>query len=174
MTYDNSKEKPYGTNNIDKPQNELCNTVSFLQKKKNEEEVVLNTVLQNSRIVKSFSVKREDCNTLASFMEIARRERGSFEDKDGFSAAILRAMREYIEHHPIPNPQCTLDRSIITGLPARSVNQCCVPECKCKAKYLLTLRDIEDQHEKFQVCEDHFNAKWHHSRFKWLVCWKRL
>ena len=153
---------------------EPCNTVSLSQKKKNEEEAVLNTVLQYSRIVKSFSVKREDCNTLKAFMEIARRERNSFEDQTGFSAAIIRAMKEYVEHHPIPNPQCTLDRNFKTDMPARSINQCCVANCNCKARFLLTLRDIQGETEQFQVCEDHFKVKWTHPRFRWLQCWKRL
>ena len=153
---------------------EPCNTVQFSQKKKKSEDSVLNTVLNTGRTVKSFSVKGRDCITLKTFMEIALRERRSFEEKDGFSSAIIRAMNEYIEHHPIPNPNCTLDRIFSTGMPARSISQCCVPSCNCKAKVLLTLRDIEAKTERFQVCEGHFKTRWTHPRFRWLECWKNL
>ena len=153
---------------------ERFNIPPFPEKKKNEEEDILNNILNVPQIIKSFSIRKRDYNILLSFMEIAKRERQSFEEKSGFSSCLVKAMKEYIHHHPIPNPNCTLDRIFNTGMPARSINQCCVPGCNCKAKVLLTLRDIEAKTERFQVCEGHFKTRWTHPRFRWLECWRKL
>ena len=146
-----------------------CITPS-IPRREREERPVLNTVIQ--RVIKTISVRKRDCNTLTAFMEIARRERRSFDEKDGFSSAVIRAMEEYIQHHPIQNPQPTLDRSFNTELPAKPQSCCCVPTCNRKAKFILTLADYQGKSEKFPVCQQH--KHWKHERFRFLQCWKHF
>jgi len=136
------------------------------ERKKGVKLSVLNTVLNTSRIVKSFSVKPDDCNTLAAFIEISRRE-----DPD-FSTTVVKAMREYVQRHAVPNPQARLDRLLEIGLPHKPSWQCCVPGCEAKAQFQLILRDFDSKTELFQVCKKH--KRWTHSRFKFLVGWKDI
>lgn len=133
----------------------------------NEKKDILNKLLNKQQIIKSFSVKKEHYNILAQFMEIARRERKTFEEKDGFSSCVIRALKEYAEHHPLPNPQVTLQRSFNLDMPAKFTFECCVPTCKRKAKLMLTLKDFEGKTEQFQVCIDH--ARWRHKQFRFLM-----
>jgi len=144
----------------------VFNTDKREERKKIDNSSVLNTVLHTQRIVKSFSVKPSDFNTLVAFLEISQRE-----DSD-FSTTVVRAMQEYVQHHSIPNPQARLDRILDIELPHKPRWQCCVPECKAKATYVLFLKDYEGKTESFQVCSQH--QKWKHSRYKFLSAYREL
>jgi len=133
---------------------------------------LLNKLLNKRLIIKSFSVKREDLLILGQFMEIARRERKTFEEKNGFSSAVVRAIREYVDHHPLPNPQVTLDRSFAVNMAAKPSGVCCVEACRRKAEYQLCLKDFNGEKQLFHVCSRHF--KWRHPRFRFLLSYKLI
>jgi hypothetical protein len=63
--------------------------------------IVLNTVLNTVRIVRSFSIQQQDLRVLNEFQVISRREAGP----RGFSETILKAMKEYNHKHGEGNPQ---------------------------------------------------------------------
>lgn len=70
-------------------------------KEKKRKEIVLNTVLNTVRIVKSFSIRSSELDVLQQFLLIARAEEGP----RGFSDTILNAMKEYNQRHGEGNPQ---------------------------------------------------------------------
>jgi len=104
--------------------------------KQTDKNRVLNTVLNTVRIVKSFSVKPEKCNTLKAFIEFCEREHITFSD------GILWALEEFLQRHTPYNPQPTLDRMFQTGMPAKPNTLCFVPSCRAKAKFQLTLKNF--------------------------------
>jgi len=136
------------------------------ERKKEEMESVLNTVLNTVRVVKSFSVKPEHCHTLACFVELIKREGLDF------SAGVMKALTEYVEHHSVPNPQARLDRCLAIEMPHKPAWQCCVPNCENKARFQLILADYEGKTEVFRVCVTH--KRWKHKRFCFLEGFKEL
>jgi len=132
----------------------------------NVEKELLNNLLNNSKIIKSFSVPKEDVSILAAFIEISRREDGNL------SKTIVKAMKEYVHRHRIPNPQARLDRMLALGLPHKPSWQCCVPNCRGKALYELRLKDFQGKTELFPVCGAH--KRWKHPKFRFLLGYKEL
>ena len=94
--------------------------------------------------------------------------------RDGWtkSHTFLTALKEYVEHHPLPNPQAQIDRMLEVQMPHKPVHQCCVGSCRRKAEFLETLKDFEGKTERFQVCSIHKN--WRHPRFKFLVNYRQI
>jgi len=121
---------------------------------------VLNTVLNTVRIVKSFSVKPEKCNTLIKAMEIFKREQVDF------SSGVLWALSEFVERHSY-NPQPTLDRLMNLEMPNKPRTVCFVPDCRAKSRYAIVLRDFKGAEETFHVCSRH--KKWKHKQFRFLI-----
>ena len=127
---------------------------------------VLNTVLNTVRIVKSFSVKPENCNTLNSFISFCEREHITF------SSGVIWALEEFMKKHTPPNPSPTLDRLFNLEMPVKPNTFCFVPGCKMKARFQLTLKNFEGKEELFNVCWKHH--KWKHKTFRFLVRMKEL
>lgn len=123
-------------------------------------------------IVKSVSFRREHFPLLINFMEKAKLERTSWSSKTGFSELARKAFTEYLERHPLPNPQATLDRSLNLNMPHKPSWQCCVPNCRGKARFHLFLKDFDGNMETFQVCHRH--KKWKHPRYKFLKGMKEV
>lgn len=96
----------------------------------NRETSVLNTVINTERIIKTISFRREHFQLLRNFTDKAKLERSNFQAKDGFSELAIKAFTEYMQHHPLPNPQLTLERSLNLGMPAKKSSQCCVSNCQ--------------------------------------------
>jgi len=140
----------------------------FINKLINKQEDFINKAI----IVKSISFRREHFLLLQDFMEKAKLERTSFASKDGFSELAIRAFTEYMQRHPLPNPQGRLDRIIATNLPQKPSNMCCVPTCRGKAKFRLQLKDFNGKTEMFHVCERHKN--WRHSQFRFLISYGEI
>jgi len=132
----------------------------------NKKTRVLNTVLNTVRIVKSISVKPENCNTLKRFMAFCEREHISFSD------GVLWAMDEFLKVHTPPNPQPTLDRMFNLGMPAKPNTLCFVAGCRRKSVFRLVLQDFEGRTELFNVCAKH--KRWRHPRFRFIVRLKTL
>ena len=128
---------------------------------------VLNTVLNTVRIVKSFSVPTEECNTLVKFQELADRD-----FKGNFSQALIFAMKETLERHTPANPQVTIDRCLRLKMPVKSNRLCCIPGCQAKTKYQIVLKNFAGKEEQFNTCERH--RRWKHSEFKFMVRWKQI
>jgi len=128
---------------------------------------LINKLINKSTIIKSISFKKPEFNKLLTFMEVARRERQTFEEKTGFSTCVKKAMWEYLKKHPLPNPQPTLDRSLNLDMPVKPTNACCVPHCRTTARYILMLKNFKGVVERFPVCRKHRN--WKHKDFRWLV-----
>jgi hypothetical protein len=93
-------------------------------------------------------------------------------DAWSFTKLSLEAYKEYMMHHPLPNPQSQIDRMLEVGIPHKPTSQCCVPNCKGKARFLLRLKDFEGKQEQFQVCFQHQN--WRHARFRFLISCKEI
>lgn len=138
----------------------------------NRETSVLNTVINTERIIKTISFRREHFQLLRNFTDKAKLERSNFQAKDGFSELAIKAFTEYMQHHPLPNPQLTLERSLNLGMPAKKSSQCCVSNCQGKARFRLILKDFEGKREVFHVCETH--KKWKHKRFRFIESIKKL
>ena len=132
----------------------------------NDNNNVLNTVLNTVRIIKSFSVKSEKCNTLDAFMEIVRREHISFSD------GVIWALEEFNQRHTPANPQPTLDRILRTNMPVKPNTECFVEGCKAKSKYQVVLRNFKGEEQTFNVCKLH--RRWKHPEFKYPIRAKRL
>ena len=122
---------------------------------------VLNTVLNTVRIVKSFSVKPEKCNTLTAFIKFCEREHITF------SSGVIWALEDFLKRHTPPNPQPTLDRSFNLEMPAKPNTICCVPDCRAKSRYQIVLRDFHGKEEVFNVCGRH--RRWKHPKFRFIV-----
>ena len=131
------------------------------ERKKERNNNLLNKLLNKSLIIKSFSVTRQDFHNFAAFLEISQREDPTF------TCTVMKAIREYVRTHHIPNPQSTLPRSLALGLKAKSKHLCCVGDCRGKARFLLTLRNFQGQQEQFQVCRQH--KRWRHPQFKSVI-----
>jgi hypothetical protein len=127
---------------------------------------LLNKLLNKLYVVKSFSVPKEFFPDLVKFIEISNREDGNF------SLTVCKAIREYANRHSLPNPQARLDRLLEIELPHKPAWQCCVPNCKNKARFQLILKDFKGKTEVFRVCWAH--QKWKHKRFRLLVGFKDL
>jgi hypothetical protein len=84
-----------------------------------------------------------------------------------FNTLALNAFIEYMQHHPIPNPQAELPRMLELRMPHKPISQCCVPGCRGKAKFLNTLRNYNGKKEKFQVCTAH--RHWRHPEYRFLI-----
>ena len=146
----------------------VCHTVihTVLQKYR---QLIPDSVILQTRITKSVNFTREDFPLLYAFMEVAKRERRSYSDREGFSSCAKRAFMEYLTRHTPPNPQLTLDRATQLnelGLPVKPNFLCCVPKCNRKAKYQLRLRDYKGQTEQFNVCQRH--KRWTHPTFRFV------
>ena len=131
------------------------------ERKKERNNNLINKLINKSLIIKSFSVTKPDFHNFAAFMEISERE------DPNFTCTIMKAIREYVRAHHIPNPQSTLPRSLELGLKAKSKHVCCVGDCRGKARFLLTLRNFEGKQEQFQVCRAH--KRWRHPHFKAVI-----
>ena len=94
--------------------------------------------------------------------------------RDGwsFSHFVAVAIQEYLNHHPLPNPQSQIDRMLEVEMPHKPVTQCCVQGCRGKAKSLLTLKDFNGKTEQFQVCLNH--KLWKHPKFRFLVSFREI
>jgi hypothetical protein len=136
------------------------------ERKKGKKNDLLNKLLNKLYVVKSFSVTRPFFPDLVKFMEISQRE------DPNFSYTLCKAIREYAQRHSIPNPQARLDRLLEIELPHKPAWQCCVPNCKNKARFQLILKDFQGKTEVFRVCWTH--QKWKHKRFRFLVGFKGL
>jgi hypothetical protein len=88
------------------------------------------------------------------------------------SQLYIRAMQEFLQRHPLPNPQSQIDRMLRVEMPHKPVTQCCVSNCRGKAKFLLTLKDFSGKTEQFQVCENH--KLWKHPKFRFLVSFREI
>jgi hypothetical protein len=139
---------------------------TFGERKKEQNNNLLNKLLNKLYIVKSFSVPKSFFPDLVKFMEISNREDGNF------SLTVCKAIREYAKRHRIPNPQARLDRLLEIELPHKPAWQCCVPNCKNKARFQLILKDFHGKTEVFRVCWAH--QKWKHKRFRFLAGFKDL
>ena len=151
---------------------DLFNKSTSTNKQTNNTKHLLNKLLNKERFNISVSFTREEFNKLAIFLEIAKRERKTFAEKKGQSAAVKRAMWEYVEHHPVPNPQVTLERGFNLGMPTKPSDVCCVNDCRAKAVFLLTLKDFNGKTETFNVCYRH--KRWKHERFRYLASFKPI
>lgn len=113
-------------------------------------------------IIKSISLPDEE-ETIKLLFDLKQRAKI---DGWSFSKLTLSALREYLIHHPIPNPQATLDRSLALGMRLKSSSQCCVGDCRRKARMHLILKNYKGETEVFPVCKEH--KHWHHPKFKFL------
>lgn len=93
-------------------------------------------------------------------------------DGYGFTRLSLEAYREYMQRHPLPNPQSQIDRMLEVQMPHKPTTQCCVQNCRGKAKFLLRLKDFEGKQQEFLVCEGHKN--WRHQRFRFIISYRAL
>ena len=144
---------------------DLINKSRGKERKKDEKDL-LNKLINKQTIIKTISFQREHFPLLMDFMAKAKLERTSWASKTGFSELARKAFKEYLERHPLPNPQATLDRTLGLNMPHKPSWQCCVPDCPGKARYHLFLKDFEGNMETFQVCIRH--KKWKHPRYKFL------
>jgi len=138
-----------------------------MDKQTNKQKDFINKLINKSIIVKSISFRKEHFPILFQFIEKARLERSSSASKTGFSELAIKAFSEYLQRHPLPNPQTILEHFSLTGLPAKPAWQCCVPNCNNKARFQLILKDFQGKTETFRVCQVH--RKWKHNRFRFLV-----
>lgn len=152
--------------------NDIINREQIPNKQTNQN--IINRIINRNRIsnrafiVKTFYIKKEDFPVLEEFLKLSYREDGP----RSFSTTILKAMKLYLRHKQIPNPQARLDRMLKLQLPHKPSWQCCVSDCKAKARYQLILRDFENKTEIFRVCWAH--KHWKHKRFRFLVGLKPL
>lgn len=142
------------------------------ERKKEREKSFINKLINKQIIIKSVSFKKHDFQLLSDFMEKANLEKTSYSEKDGFSALTRKAMAFYLLHHPLPNPQVTLERSVNLNMPVKPSNVCCVPHCRTTARFILMLKNFKGTIERFPVCHKHRN--WKHPKFRWLVGKKEL
>jgi hypothetical protein len=90
----------------------------------------------------------------------------------GFSRIVYEALAEYLQHHPLPNPQSQIDRMLMVGMPHKATNQCCVVGCRGKVRMVLQLKNYEGKTEAFPVCLNH--EGWRHKEFRFLVGTKKV
>jgi len=117
------------------------------ERKKEEESLIINynkqQIITNSYIHKSLAIHNTPSNQqlLQDLTVIWKRDGWSF------NRGTLEALREYHTRHPVPNPQGTLTRHFDTGLPLKPAWQCCVGNCRGKARYHLILKNFKNLRE---------------------------
>ena len=141
------------------------------EREREETSTYYNKLINNSQktyLIKSFSFPNiPDITVMFDHFEQVARMEGVNK-----SQLYIRAMQEFLQRHPLPNPQSQIDRMLEVQMPHKPANQCCVQNCRGKAKFLLRLKDFEGKQEEFLVCEGHKN--WRHQRFRFIISYRPL
>jgi len=149
---------------------ELLNNSGGERKKESEKELLNNIIkeqLFNNQPRGSFIIKSiAFLNTPQNIRFIEDLKTRARIDGWSFTRLAIEAFKEYLEKHPVPNPQTQLNR-FETNMPAKPSWQCFVPNCRAKVKYKLELKNFEGKNDYFLVCEKH--KKWRHPEFRFLI-----
>ena len=155
---------------------DYLNSISSRERKK--EDIYLNNLLtntqttslnnQHSYFVKSFSFPNtpEMHQAFETLDKIARREGAKK------SQLYTRVIFEFLQRHPLPNPQAQIDRMLEIKIPLKPTTQCCVSTCHRKTKWILRLQNKAGKVQEFQVCDGH--KRWLHQDFRLLVSYREL
>jgi hypothetical protein len=93
-------------------------------------------------------------------------------DGYSFNNLVRRALSEYYQRHPLPNPQSQIDRMLEVKMPLKPVTDCCVGNCRRKTRWVLRLQNRVGKVQEFVVCDSH--KRWLHPDFKLLVSYREL
>jgi len=147
------------------------------REEREERELIIN-VNNQQRIINSLNLQVYIHKSLAfpptdeSIKMLKDADTSAKRDGWSFSHFVAVAIQEYLNHHPLPNPQSQIDRMLEVGMPHKAATQCCVQNCHGKAKFLLRLKDFEGKQEEFLVCDGHKN--WRHQRFRFIISHRPL